>query len=143
MKLQMQDVQAALAKLLNHFPESGHNAMSVSELALDWLDLLSEEGVTQNQFSAGVRHAVKTCSFFPKVADVLKGVTIYRETPPAPKNGQAQLESTTSNHAMTPEEIERNKARIQDILSMLRKEKSIDETVASVIGRKIEDFKGT
>jgi hypothetical protein len=101
--------------LLNHFPESGHNAMSVSELALDWLDLLSEEGVTQAQFSAGVRHAVKTCSFFPKVADVLKGVKIYRETQPALKNGQMQLASTTSNHELTQEEINRNKERIKMI----------------------------
>ena len=74
MKLQITDTQLALAKLLIHYPESGHNTTSLGKLAFDWHDLLVEEGVTQKQFSSGVRHAVKTCRFFPKLADVLAGV---------------------------------------------------------------------
>ena len=132
MKLQITDVQLALAKLLNHYPEAGHNATSIGKLAFDWHDLLSEEGVTQKQFSAGVRHAVKTCRFFPKLADVLAGVEKYREAPPRPQINALQIEDVTSNHDLTPEETERNKERIGEILQMLAGKKSIDDAVEAV-----------
>ena len=132
MKLQTTDVQLALAKLLNHYPESGHNATSIAKLAFDWHDLLNEEGVTQKQFSAGVRYAVKTCRFFPKLADVLAGVQQYRERPPQQRIDALQIEDVTSNHDLTPEEVERNKERVAEILSMLAGQKSIDEAVAAV-----------
>ena len=132
MKLQITDVQLALAKLLNHYPESGHNISSLGKLAFDWHDLLTEEGVTQKQFSAGVRHAVKTCRFFPKLADVLAGVQQHRERPPQPKVNAIQIEDVTSRHDLTPEEIERNKERIGEILQMLAGAKSIDEAVEAV-----------
>ena len=132
MKLQTTDVQLALAKLLNHYPESGHNMTSIGKLAFDWHDLLTEEGVTQKQFSAGIRHAVKNCRFFPKLADVLEGVAKYREAPPQPKINANQIEDVTSNHDLTPEEIERNKQRVAEILSMLKGQKSVDEAVAAV-----------
>ena len=141
MKLQTTDVQLALAKLLNHYPESGHNTTSLGKLAFDWHDLLTEEGVTQKQFSAGVRHAVKTCRFFPKLADVLAGVTKYRETPPQPQTNAMQIEDVTSNHDLTPEEVERNKARIAEILAMLAGQKSIDEAVDAVTSKNhIKEF---
>lgn len=132
MKLQITDVQLALAKLLNHYPESGHNTTSLGKLAFDWHDLLTEEGVTQKQFSSGVRHAVKTCKFFPKLADVLAGVQQHRERPPQPQINDMQIEDVTSQHDLTPEEIERNKERISDILQMLAGKKSIEEAVEAV-----------
>ena len=132
MRLQITDVQLALAKLLNHYPESGHNTTSLGKLAFDWHDLLVEEGVTQKQFSSGVRHAVKTCRFFPKLADVLAGVQQHRERPQQPQVNPVQIEDVTSNHDLTPEEVERNKARIAEILAMLAGQKSIDEAVDAV-----------
>jgi len=132
MMLQTTDIQCALAKLLNHYPESGHNATSIGKLAFDWHDLLTEEGVTRKQFSAGIRHAVKTCRFFPKLADVLEGVRGYRESPPQPKSDTLQIADTTSMHDVTPEEVERNKERIQIILKALSKELTIEEAVEMV-----------
>ena len=130
MELKLEDVQRALSKLVNHYPESGHNGQTLSRLAADWLDLLSEEGVTQGQFSAGVRHAVKNCSFFPKVADVLKGVREYRENPPAkPKANALQIAERTSQHDLTPEEIERNRARLDNIVDMLAGKISMNDAV--------------
>ena len=127
MKLQITDIQLALAKLLNHYPEAGHNATSIGKLAFDWHDLLSEEGVTQKQFSAGIRHAVKTCRFFPKLADVLAGVEKYRESPPKPQVNEMQIEDTTSRHDLTPEEIARNKERIGLITGALAGQLTWDE----------------
>lgn len=130
MNLQITDVQLALAKLLNHYPESGHNATSIGKLAFDWFDLLTEEEVTQPQFSAGVRHAVKNCRFFPKLADVLDGVKGHREKPNQRKDRPLLEASTASLRNFTPEEIERNKERVQIILDVLSKKMSCEEGVA-------------
>jgi hypothetical protein len=92
---------------------------SLGKLAFDWRDLLSEEGVTQKQFSSGIRHAVKTCKFFPKLADVLEGVEKYREAPPRPQVNEMQIEDTTSRHDLTPEEVSRNKERVGMIVGAL------------------------
>ena len=144
MRLQITDVQLALAKLLIHYPESGHNTTSLGKLAFDWHDLLVEEGVTQKQFSSGVRHAVKTCRFFPKLADVLAGVQQHRERPPQPQVNTMQIEDVTSRHDLTPEEIERNKERIGEILQMLAGQKSIDEAVEAVEAKThIREFNGS
>jgi hypothetical protein len=133
MDLKLWEVERALLKLINHYPESGHNGKTVSRLAVDWFDLLTEEGVTSKQFSAGVRHSVKTCSFFPKLVDVLKGVSLYREKPPVQKAGQhMQIEDVTSMHDMTPEEVERNKARLKTITEMLAGKLSTDEAVKAI-----------
>lgn len=135
MDLQIVDVQAALARLLNHYPESGHNAATLSKLAFDWHDLLVDEGVTQNQFFHGIRHAAKTCRFFPKLADVLAGVTAYREKPTSQGCSTAmQLpEHTATAENWTPEEIARNKERIRMVLLVCHpdpsKRVSIEEAV--------------
>ena len=144
MTLRITDVQLALAKLLNHYPESGHNRKSIEKLAFDWFDLLQEEGVTQRQFSAGMRHAVKTCRFFPKLVDVLDGVKGYRECPrPAQATGALQISDSSSQHDLTTEEIARNKERIGEILKMLSGEKSMDEAIAAVEGKTvIKEFGG-
>lgn len=137
MELQLKDVQLALAKLLNHYPESGHNSNTLGRLAFDWFDLLREEGVTQPQFSAGIRHAVKTCRFFPKLADVLAGVANYRANPPAAvKPTNALLADETSRHDLTPEEIARNLERIEMIKLVFHpdpdKRVSVEEATAFV-----------
>lgn len=130
MELILMDVQRALAKLLNHYPEAGHNSSTISKLALDWFDLLREEGVTQCQFSAGMRHSVKNCRFFPKLADVLDGVRGYREKPNHGQNRPLIEANTASPRNFTPEEIERNKERVQIILDVISKELSCEEGVA-------------
>ena len=100
--------------------------------------------MTQKQFSSGVRHAVKTCRFFPKLADVLEGVATYRERPPQPQVNAMQIEDTTSQHDLTPEEVARNKERIEDILQMLAGKKSIEEAVEAVEAKThIREFNGS
>lgn len=129
MELTLMDVQRALAKLLNHYPEAGHNSSTISKLALDWFDLLKEEGVTQAQFSAGMRYSVKNCRFFPKLADVLGGVRVYREKPIQGQNRPLLEANTASPINFTPEEIERNKERVQIILDVISKKISCEEGV--------------
>lgn len=138
MRLQATDVQQALAKLLNHYPESGHNLNTLPRLAFDWFDLLSEEGVTRVQFSAGIRHAVKTCRFFPKLADVFEGVAAYRENPTPLRASTATLieAHTSTADNLTPEEIERNLQRIEAVKMVFHrdpaKRMSIEEATAFV-----------
>lgn len=132
MELQLADVQRALSKLVNHFPEAGYNGKTIGLLAADWHNLLTEEWVTQKQFSGGSRHAVKTCRFFPKLADVLAGVQQHRERPPQPQINDMQIEDTTSHHDLTPEEIERNKERLKTITDMLAGKLSTDEAIRTV-----------
>ena len=129
MELTLMDVQRALAKLLNHYPEAGHNSSTISKLALDWFDLLREEGVTQAQFSAGMRYSVKNCRFFPKLADVLGGVRVYREKPIQGQNRPLLEGNTTSTMNFTSEEIERNKKRTQIVLNVLAKKMTYEEGV--------------
>lgn len=89
--------------------------------------------MTRKQFSAGMRHAVKTCRFFPKLVDVLDGVRSYRESPTTVHaNTAPQISDSTSHHDLTPEEVARNKERIGEILKMLSREKSMDEVIAAV-----------
>jgi hypothetical protein len=119
--------------LLNHYPESGHNSNTLGRLAFDWFDLLSEEEVTQRQFSAGVRHSVKTCRFFPKVADILEGVAKYRANPPTLQaTDSLQIADTSSRHDLTPEEIARNKERVAHITAMLSRKITMDDAVKAV-----------
>ena len=138
MDLKITDVQSALLRLTNHYPEAGHNGTTTSKLAVDWFSLLIEDGVTQAQFVAGMRHAVKTCRFFPKLADVLEGVKNYREKPPAPKkSGCLQIEEHTVNgDNLTKEEIERNMKRIEMVKMVYHpdpeKRVTIEEAVALV-----------
>lgn len=133
MELKLEDVQRALSKLVNHYPEAGHNGQTLSRLAADWLDLLGEEEVTKSQFSAGIRHAVKTCKFFPKVADVLEGVRAHRANPkPKPKSEALQIADRTSQHDPTPEEVAMNNERLNTIAQMLAGKLSMDDAVNRV-----------
>ena len=122
---------------MTHYPESGHNLNTLGRLSFDWFDLLKEEGVTRPQFSAGIRHAVKTCRFFPKLADVLDGVKNYRTNPPAPRSAALQIEEhTATSNSWTPEEIARNMERIEMIRLVFHpdpeKRVTVEEAVAFV-----------
>jgi len=125
-----------LARLLNHYPEAGHNGVTISKLAEDWYNLLVEEDVTSGQFAHGVRHAVKHCRFFPKLADILVGVKTYREkTPPQPKadpNVKMIEEYTANADNLLPEEIERNRKMIKMIAKAATRQVTIEEAVEYV-----------
>jgi hypothetical protein len=126
--------------MLIHFPESGHNGKTLQLLADDWYELLADEGVTSGQFEVGIKYAKKNCSFFPKVADIMKGVMSFRENPPAPRYDQNQIADTTSMHDLTPEEISRNKERMKHITDMLSGALSIEDAVRAVEGTAIKEF---
>lgn len=101
-------------------------------LADDWFEILASESVTSFQFSAAVKAVKRKCGFFPKVSDVFKAVQEYRENPPAIEYRQAQLADTTSQHDLTPEEVEKNLARLKHINRMLSKEISMEEAIGAV-----------
>lgn len=134
MELQLAEVQRALSKLANHYPEAGYNGKTLISLAADWFDLLSEEKVTQKQFSAGVRHAVKTCRFFPKLADVLEGVRSYREAPTRISGTMTlRIEADTATaENLTAEERARNKERVRLITEALAGRMSMEDAEREV-----------
>lgn len=70
-------------RLLPHYPEPGHNGMTLREIADDWRDLMADEDVSEAEFVQAVRRHKKRSDFFPKLADILAGVRECREHPPA------------------------------------------------------------
>lgn len=96
------------------FPEAGHNGETIPHLAEQWQDLLADEDVAEPEFRWAMRRAKKRCRFFPKIADIMEGVTEYREHPPARIDAAHRLPQESSV-PLSPEEIERNKARLEII----------------------------
>ena len=86
------------------------------------------------QFSVGIRHAVKTCRFFPKLADVFEGVAAYRANPTPPRQTTApQIEAHTATpDNLTAEEIKRNRERVRLIAKALAGRLSWDEAERTV-----------
>jgi hypothetical protein len=125
-----------LSRLLNHFPEAGHNGKTITRLAEDWFNLLREEQVTSLQFTHGMRWAVKHCRFFPKLVDILDGVKTYRERPPAapePDPNVKQLaEYTTTKENLMPQEIKRNKNMIAMITKAALRQVPVEDAVEYV-----------
>lgn len=100
-----------LTPLLVLYPEAGHNGNTIPALAEQWRDLLADEDVAEAEFLWAVRRAKKKCRFFPKIADIMEGVTEYREHPPATVDAAHRLPQE-SIVPLSPEEIARNQARL-------------------------------
>ncbi len=121
-------MQAALFRLLNHYPESGHNGATIKRLADDYFEDMIDEGVTLRQFERGISAARKTCRFFPKVFELLVLIREDRgRIDQRPTQNRIALPDQTTEHDLTPEEIEKNKKRIKVITDMLAKKLTIEE----------------
>ena len=129
--LNLMVVKKAVYSWSLRFPSQKSNE-HLARLSQEYFEDLKSERVTLKQFEASALIVRKRCRFFPLMADILDAVQQYREAPPQPKINANQIEDVTSNHDLTPEEIERNKQRVAEILSMLKGQKSIDEAVAAV-----------
>jgi hypothetical protein len=104
----------------------------LARISQEYFEDLQSESVTLKQFEAAALIVRKRCRFFPLMVDILEAVQQHRERPPQPQINDMQIEDVTSQHDLTPEEIERNKERIGEILQMLAGQKSIDEAVEAV-----------
>lgn len=128
-------VTKALVSLLMHYPEAGHNSRSIGNLARDYHEDLTAEGVKPAQFSKAVSMARRRCRFFPKVAEILSCVAEIRQEEIRKLElggGVKQLEVTTSHHDLTPEERERNKARAQVYEDLLCKKITAEEATEAM-----------
>jgi len=114
------------------FRSAGYGNEQLARISTEYLEDLQSEGVTPAQFEAAAMAVRKRCRFFPSMADILEAVAEHRARPPQPKSDTLQLSDTTSMHDLTPEEVERNKERIQIILKALSKELTIEEAVEMV-----------
>jgi hypothetical protein len=108
-----------------------------------YLDSLLSEGVTRHQFETAIKEVEKRCRYFPKIIDILTAVEVCRSRVSTPaSSGFIQIEATSDVSGITPEEIERNKERIEIISRMLAKNISVDEAVAGVTRKThIKEFK--
>lgn len=95
----------ALLKLVVHYPEAGHNGKTIALISEDYLSDLSNEGMTLQQFKDTVDHVRKSCGFFPKVKDMIESWRYISAHPPR-RNSSLQIADTSSEHDLTPEEVE-------------------------------------
>lgn len=114
------------------FREAGYANEQLARLSQEYFEDLQSEGVTERQFEAAANSARKRCRFFPKMCDILQAVQEYRERPPLPKGGIAQIESTSSRHDLTPEERRRDKARMKIIMNIAMKKVDKAKGLAAV-----------
>lgn len=126
LNLNAQTILRELFPLLVLYPEAGHNGNTISVLAEQWRDLLADEDVSEPEFLWAVRRAKKKCRFFPKPADILEGVNEYRERLPD-RVDEARRLPQSSAVALSPEEIRRNKERLEIIAMQAAKKISPED----------------
>lgn len=112
--------------------EAQHSQDSLDVLAAKYTADLLDEKVSEKELVAACKVASRRWLFFPKMADILKAVDEFRSKPQSPRMESLQIESTTSNHDLPPEELERNRARLKTITDMLSGKLSTDEAVRAV-----------
>ncbi len=114
-------------------PEAGYTNEQLARIAHEYHEDLVSEGVTAREFESVAREARKRCRFFPKMVDLLDALQQHRKRPPEqPTSGAIRIEEVTSHHDLTPEEIERNKARVKAITNMLAGKITMDEAIEAV-----------
>lgn len=125
MLLTKTDVDRGLVQLLPHYPEAGHNGKSISILADDWFDLLSEEDVSSTEFAAALRQAKKRCRFFPKLADLMENIREIRANPPV--IDQDRQLTAQGEAPMSQEQIDRNVRRLKILADQIAGKITADE----------------
>lgn len=125
--LNIETITRQLAPLIVLYPEAGHNGETLNFLAELWQDLLADEDVSEPEFLWAMRRAMKKCRFFPKIADIMEGVDKYREEPPTKVTYPAHMLPQQSAVALSPEEIARNKAKLEVIKLQLARQITTEE----------------
>lgn len=124
------------------YPEAGHNGQTLPHLAEQWADLLADEDVAEPEFVWAMRRAKKKCKFFPTIADILEGVTEYREHPPARVDAAHRLPQA-SVVPLSPEEIERNKQCIGILAEQAARKITAEEAATRMAKLGHPAFNGT
>lgn len=88
------------------FRETFLTPEEIEILSSEYLEDLESENVSVKQFRWAAKHASKRCRFFPKMADILDAVDMYRANPP--KSDCAAISYTPIANA-TPEQEETGK----------------------------------
>lgn len=111
MNLDVKIVWQAIFRLLNHYPESGHNKQTLAKLSEDYWEDFKAEGITTvEQLKPSLSLARRRCKFFPKSSDI---ISAYKELKAKRRISMpVMIEEKTSMHDLLPEEVERNKEMI-------------------------------
>lgn len=112
MELTYQEVQEVMAGWSIRYREAGYTPDQLEFLTDDYLEDLADEQVTSNQFQEAVKLVRKRCRFFPKVADILEAREKVCRNPSRYTNN-LQIADTSSEHDLTPEEIDKNLERLK------------------------------
>lgn len=131
-ELDLMTVKRAVYSWSIRFKSAGHTLDQLSRLSTEYLEDLQSEGVTLRQFEAAALSVRKRCRFFPSMADILEAVKEYRANPPVATSGALQIAEVTSNHDLTPEELERNEERVRLITEALAGRLSFEEAEREV-----------
>ena len=90
--------------------------------------------MTAREFDAASLIVRKRCRFFPLMADILDAVQEVRRSPTTSITPTTpMIEDVTSNHDLTPEELERNKARVRAIRDMLAGKITMEDALGKVV----------
>lgn len=134
--MDLQTVKRAVYSWSIRFKSAGYMNEQLARISTEYLEDLQSEGVTLRQFEVATLMVRKRCRFFPSMADILDAVKEYRAKPPVAASGALQIADTTSHHDLTPEEIERNRERVEMIKLVFHpdpaKRVSVEEAVEFV-----------
>lgn len=121
------------------FKEAGYTPEQLKLLAVEYHQDLVEEQVTPAQFDEAAKIVRRRCKWFPKFAEIMEAVNEYRSKP-RPTSDIAMIADHTSEHDLTPEEIARNKERIELITDMLAGKISAEEAEGRIRALEIKHF---
>lgn len=88
------------------FRETFLTPEEIEILSVEYLDDLESENVSVKQFAWAAKHVSKWCKFFPKMADILEAVEMYRKNPP---ESDRKVIAYTPVTGLTQEQEEKNK----------------------------------
>lgn len=113
-KVTIEQVKIAVYSWSIRFRETIYDNEQLAFLSREYHEDIVDERVTFGQFQAAARLVRKRCNFFPKVADILKAREEIGRNPERFQGGgkTTQIEDTTDECDLTPEETERNQRRV-------------------------------
>lgn len=120
-------VWQALVRLLNHYPECGHNQKTLVKLAEDyWEDFQAEGIATVEQLKPSISLVRRKAKFFPKSSEIIAAYNELKAKGRV-KDPRRMIEQTTSMHDPTPDEVERNKKFISICMDVVARRITPDE----------------
>ena len=110
--LKVEDVRAVIEIWNVMFSEQTRGEKQLSLLAKAYHSRLVTNGVTPKQLTFLAGKVTDACTFFPKIADILKARSTYGASQPG-LTPALQVADTSSEHDLTPEEIDKNLERLK------------------------------